>query len=138
VIATDPAAALDRLGDPTALRSCVLVIHHEPETVMTTARDLACDRGWIEIPIGRDLSAALLNVPVKQRSRHARQWLHDRLTNLAPNTVVFTGIDLLFEPSLELNPLALLRQMSRLAPVIAAWPGSVNAHGLSYGTPPSV
>jgi hypothetical protein len=97
--------------------------------------DLALHRGWAEIAIGRNLSAALLNIPVNQRPRHARQWVHEQLTTLAPGPVVLTGIDLLFEPSLELDPLALLRQLSRLAPIVAAWPGSFNTRGLAYGTP---
>jgi hypothetical protein len=44
-------------------------------------------------------------------------------------------MDVLFEPSLELDPLALLRQLARVTPVVAAWPGSTGASLLTYGVP---
>jgi hypothetical protein len=127
--------ALDRLADPVFPSSCLLIVHPEPERTVAAVRDLTCDRGWPEIEIGRELSAALLNVAARQRPRSAIAWLRARFTDVAPGPTVLTGIDVLFEPLLELDPLTLLRQMSRVTRVVAAWPGSTVASRLTYGVP---
>ena len=135
VIATDPAMVLDRLADPVLPSSCLLVVHLEPERAVADVRALTHDRGWPEIEVGREISAVLLNVAAKQRSRTAIAWLRAKVTDVAPGPTVLTGIDVLFEPSLELDPLALLRQMVRVTRVVAAWPGSIGANRLTYGVP---
>ena len=58
-----------------------------------------------------------------------------RLGEEAPGPVLCTEIDLLFEPSLGLDPLALFRQVSRETALVVAWPGGWDGGGLTYATP---
>ena len=132
---TDPARALDRLTDSRFPSSCLLVVHPDPAHVNRVVGDLARVHGWPEIVVGRELSAALLPVPLKNRGREARAWMREGIGGAAPSPVVLTGIDVLFEPSLELEPVGLLRQMARLTPLAAAWPGTVDGHRLAYASP---
>jgi hypothetical protein len=135
VSVTDLATTLDRLAERIALSSSVLVVHVEPETATAAVRELARKHGWIALSVGLASSIELLNVPIKQRSRHIRQWLRNQVNSTAPTPVALTGIDILFEPSLAIDPLALLRQMARLTPVIAAWPGTFDGQTLAYAIP---
>jgi hypothetical protein len=135
VIAADPAMALDRLADPVLPSSCLLIVHLEAERAVAAVRALTDERGWPEIEVGRELSAALLNIAPGQRPRSAIAWLRARFSDMGPGPTVLTGIDILFEPSLELDPLALLRQLARVTPVVAAWPGSTGPSRLTYGVP---
>jgi hypothetical protein len=61
--------------------------------------------------------------------------LKDVLANAVPIPSALSYIDILFEPSLELDPLALFRQLSRVTPIVVAWPGMVSSSGLSYAMP---
>lgn len=132
---TDPATVLDRLTDPRFPPSCLLLVHPDPAHVNRVVDDLAQERGWLDIAVGRELSVALFSVPVKDRGREARVWMRERISGVAPGPVVLTGIDVLFEPSLELEPVGLLQQMGRLSPLAAAWPGIVEGERLAYAAP---
>ncbi len=53
----------------------------------------------------------------------------------APGPVICTDIDLLFDPTLALDPLRLLRDSSRSAVLIVLWPGAVADGVLDYAVP---
>jgi len=44
-------------------------------------------------------------------------------------------IDVLFEPTLKLDPLGLLRQFSRVTKLIVTWPGTYINDVLAYAVP---
>jgi hypothetical protein len=54
---------------------------------------------------------------------------------MSPGPVLCTEIDLLFEPSLELDPLPLLVDISRATRLVIAWPGSYVGGVLAYAAP---
>ena len=85
--------------------------------------------------IGRGLSQALLDVPLQERTRAAREWLETAIREKAPGPVFCADTDILFEPSLQLDPLALFRQISRLVPVVVFWAGKHENGVLSYAVP---
>lgn len=47
----------------------------------------------------------------------------------------FTDISLLFEPSLALDPLALLQRLSEHRRLVVYWPGTWDGHTLTYAVP---
>lgn len=49
--------------------------------------------------------------------------------------VLCTDTDLLFEPALGLDPLALLRQASRMTRLVVTWPGTYRDGILTYAVP---
>jgi len=88
--------------------------------------------------VGRELSAALLSEPPRRRSAAARRWIETRLREIASThagAVLCTEIDLLFEPTLQLDPLKLLRDASRVTRIVVAWPGSYASDVLAYAVP---
>ena len=65
----------------------------------------------------------------------AQRALERALRESQPGPVLCTDIDLLFEPALHLDPLALFRDNSRAVTIIVAWPGTFTANVLSYAVP---
>ena len=114
---------------------CLLLVHSEVCTLQEAANELVPTHEWLHLSIGRELSAALLSEPPKRRSRAARRWMESRLSEMAPGPVLCTEIDLLFEPTLSLDPLRLLRHASRVTRLVITWPGSSSDNVLSYAAP---
>jgi hypothetical protein len=114
---------------------CVLLTQTDVGRLNAADRYLSDRFGWPVLSISDQLGAVLLSVAPKRRSRIAGQAAADAIGQLAPGPVVCSHIDLLFEPALELDPLRLLREASRLAPMVVLWPGQYQARVLSYAVP---
>jgi hypothetical protein len=87
------------------------------------------------ININQHLSAALLSILVAERGRYSQKWLIDHITSIPDNPILCTCPDLLFEPSLQVDPLMLFRQAARVKQIIVLWPGDYSANVLSYAVP---
>jgi hypothetical protein len=116
-------------------RTCLLLVHPEVRRLEDAAAELLAAHGWARLSVGQELSTALLSETVQRRSRKARQWMKARLGEMAPGPVLCTEIDLLFEPTLELDGLRLLCDISRVARMVVTWPGSYVDGVLAYATP---
>ncbi|MCP4537842.1 MAG: BREX-3 system P-loop-containing protein BrxF [Chloroflexi bacterium] len=58
-----------------------------------------------------------------------------RLSEMAPGPVLCTETDLLFEPTLKLDPLRLMRDASKVIRLVVAWSGSYTEDVLAYAVP---
>jgi hypothetical protein len=114
---------------------CLLLVHLDPARLERVAGELATAYGWPRVEVGRELSAALLAEPPAQYPGQARRWLAGRLRALAPGPALVTGVDLLLEPALDVEPLLLLRRASRTTRLVVTWPGAYERGVLSYGVP---
>ncbi len=90
---------------------------------------------WQVISMDNVVCEQLLPLPVTARAGQV-----DRLINLAlqayesgPLLVIDT--DVLFEPSLQLDPLLLFQRASRQLPLVVTWAGSFEHSRLSYAVP---
>ncbi len=115
-------------------RTCLLLVHEDIRMLDAAARAIASSNGWHSVSIGGELSAALLQVSARRRPRTAQDWLTSRLVSLAPGPALCTEVDLLFEPTLELDPLWLFQRVGRVVPTAALWPGSYANDILTYAT----
>ncbi len=127
--------AVAALLSPLSSQSCLLLVGREMAALSGAAAFLVVEHHWPLLGIGGDLARALLPEPESERPRMASRWLVDRLRALAPGPAVCTGIDLLFEPSLSLDPLALFVSAARQTRLVVAWPGSFAEGRLSYAAP---
>ena len=114
---------------------CILLVSRDIGLLQRQAEELACYRNWPVLCVGSALSAPLISISPRQRSRTAQLLLRRRLDEAAPGPLMCTDIDLLFEPTLQLDPLALFRRASRSLPLIVAWPGHYDGGVLSYAVP---
>lgn len=126
---------LDQFLATRSYYPCCILAHTDVRQLQQAADFVLACYHWPLLSIGTALSAALLSMAPPQRARAAHTTLVDAIRPLAPGPLIIIDIDLLFEPSLALEPLRLLRDMSRLATLIVFWPGAVNGDTLSYAVP---
>jgi hypothetical protein len=86
------------------------------------------------INVNLELSRRLLNVPIKRRPRRV-QALLEEIAGKNSDTVLLDNIELLFDASLEQDPLRCLELLSRRTTVVATWNGSVDNRYLIYAAP---
>lgn len=80
------------------------------------------------------LSEKLVVMSLKDRERH----LHDLLSGLvkeSQDTCYLSRINVLFEESLQAEPLKLLQHAAKKKPIIVIWPGDMDGISLNYSKP---
>lgn len=82
--------------------------------------------------VGIELSRRLLDVTERERPLRVEELLRQIVTG---DPALLDNIEVLFEPGLQVDPLALLQSLSRDRTVVAAWPGAVAAGQLHYAEP---
>lgn len=127
--------AVSRFLASTPYHACLLLIHPEIVRLQTAVSHLTQTYNCSTLSIGKELSRALLPNAPGQRSRQARRILPELISRYAPGPLLCTDSDLLFEPTLALDPLALLREASRKVTLIVAWPGRYQNGVLAYAVP---
>lgn len=111
----------------------VLLITVEGTKKSPLLHALAQRRSAEVLNIGSVLGARLAALPVKQRALAVPEELRDLVDKHAVNgLVLLDNLELLFDRSLRLNPLDLLKQIARARRVVAVWPGQLRAGRLTY------
>lgn len=95
-------------------------------------RELAANRGWKYVDSQTLVTAELLELVPKARPREAPHILDAMLSREKAEVILLDGLQLLFTPLLNLDPLALLRQLSKKHLIVAAWPGRYEGGRLSF------
>ena len=111
---------------------CVLLVSPEIVRLERCVRRVVDDTSWPVLSVGNSLSVKLLSSAPRQRSSQAQRILRELLAEAGPGPLICSDIDLLFEPSLALNPLVLFREASRTTGLVVAWPGSHSHDTLRY------
>lgn len=85
----------------------------------------------VSVSVGKMLAAAILKTEPQRRSKALGQILEDVLSGLADNTTV-RDIDVLFNPTYEVDVLRLLERAYREKFYSVVWPGEYNDGKLTY------
>ncbi len=83
--------------------------------------------------LGEELSRRLLVIPPHLRSAEAEELTIDLVNEIGSLRIAIDNTEILFEPPLRLNPLAVLKKLSRSQVVVATWTGSFDKSKLTYG-----
>lgn len=83
------------------------------------------------INVNLELSASMLELTLKQRSIRLPKLL-DQIVETGNPVVLLDNLEILFDKSLEQDPLRLLERISRNRSVIATWSGSIKDNRLVY------
>ncbi|MEQ8192326.1 MAG: BREX-3 system P-loop-containing protein BrxF [Candidatus Eremiobacterota bacterium] len=86
------------------------------------------------VNLSLSLTERLLTMSVKERVYK----LSDVLLEIIPeksSSIFLTSIEVLFEPSLEVNLFPLLKKLARTCTLIVNWPGEYDGNYLIYGRP---
>jgi hypothetical protein len=98
-------------------------------------RQISNNQGIPIINLGLTLSRQLLSLTIRQRKLKAADMIEDILGEPDSPRVGVDNTEIIFEPSLKLNALGLLRNISRNRLVIWAWNGEAEGDLLTYGYP---
>ena len=83
------------------------------------------------VNVGMELSRRLLDLPERERPLRVEELLRHIVADTGDPTLI-DNLEVLFEPGLRVDPLALLQSLSRDRTVVASWPGAVFAGQLHY------
>jgi len=114
-------------------RICFVVAAHGAGLTATLS-ELATRIDTPVISLGALFSEALLDLTVSERRLRATRVLAD-LVDPQRDRVVIDSIEVLFAPTLALDPVAVLSQIARHRTLIVSWPGTWDGQRLSYAEP---
>jgi len=113
---------------------CLILTHPESQVIDGLIEHIKKENFNV-VELDLKLSELLITVPMTERSRFVEKWVHDFLTSYKPGPVVCTRSDLLFEPHLNIDPLALFRQAARITRLVVLWLGDFTENELFYAIP---
>ena len=113
---------------------CLLLVHPYIQILEKLSTEIQ-ELGLSHLNISKGLSTSLMTVSSSERSRFSQKWLLDTLVTFQNGPVLCTFPDLLFDPSLKIDPLSLIRQAARTKQLIVLWPGEYSVNTLSYAVP---
>jgi len=87
------------------------------------------------INVNLEMSFRLLDLPVGKRPSMLSKLFSGVLKDSPNDLVLMDNIEILFDKSLEQNPLSLLQNNSKNKVIIAAWNGRIKNGGLMYAEP---
>ena len=133
--ALEMLARLDLLATEIgALHSKLILLVGAPHTGKTAL--LATFGGRVEartLNVGSTLGRRLAMIPQKQRHLHASTVLRELADEYAKgDLLLLDNIESLFDTTLQLNPLDLLKRHAHSRRVVAVWPGELREGRLAY------
>ncbi|MBW1676340.1 MAG: BREX-3 system P-loop-containing protein BrxF [Deltaproteobacteria bacterium] len=87
------------------------------------------------INVNLEISRRMLELTTRQRALQASRLLEDILRQNRSDVVLLDNIEILFEKSLEQDPLRLLQGLSRNRTIVATWNGEIGDNYLIYAAP---
>ena len=115
--------------------NCKLILLVGPQTARKTAL-LKAFAGSVEtsiLNVGAELGRRLAAIPQKQRHLQAGTALRELADEHANgDLLLMDNIELLFDKTLQLDPLELLKRHAHSRRVVAVWPGELRDGRLAY------
>lgn len=96
-------------------------------------RGLADAEDGAFVDVGNRLSSSLIEVPVSLRSASVEDCFAACLGESPSAVTCLDHLEILFEPSLRVNPVALVKGASRHAVLVVSWPGTTSPGQLFFG-----
>lgn len=87
------------------------------------------------LDLNRSLSEQLIIVPKQERAKVIGQTVSELVNGVTGEALLITGLEILFDRSLAVDPIRLLKRCSANKMLLVVWPGEKSSSGLSYATP---
>ena len=126
---------LARIDSATELYHRLVLVAAPSGSGKTAAlQDIARRTGAPLLNLNLEVSRSLLDLTGRQRALQLPRVLEEVVGRAQP-LVLLDNIEILFDVTLEQDPLRLLQGLSRNRTVVASWNGPVDNGYLSYATP---
>jgi ABC-type uncharacterized transport system ATPase component len=99
--------------------------------LQSVAQDLRCQL----VNVNLELCKRMLDLTRGQRSRQIERLLKDVIAAVSGEVVLLDNLEILFDTSLEVDPLRLLQVSSRNRTIVASWNGNFQDARLTYAEP---
>jgi hypothetical protein len=96
---------------------------------------VAQENGFPLLNINLELSKRMLELTRSQRARQVERLFKDVIASAQGDVVLLDNLEILFDPSLEVEPLRLLQVVSRTCMLVATWNGQYRHETLTYAEP---
>lgn len=113
----------------------VLVVAPSGSQKTRVVRQIAKDRSWPYVNVNLELSKRMLDLTARQRALQAPTVLRDLIKEAGDDSIVLDNNEILFDRALQLDPLRVLKDLSRSTTVVATWNGQIDGSGLGYAEP---
>lgn len=123
-----------RVDDITSLNSKLVLLIGPPRSGKSVLLGQLSERRHASVlNVGAVLGRRLLAIPSTRRHLQAADILKDLADdNANQGMLLLDNIELLFDRTLQLNPLDLLKRHAQARPVVSVWPGELRENRLSY------
>ncbi len=122
------------ISEVSALNSKLILLiggPHSGKSALLNA--LGSKRDLTPLRVGAELGNKLAALPQRRRQLQTTSILRELADQHAKdNLLLVDNIELLFDRTLQLDPLDLLKQHARVRRVVAVWPGQMNEGRLTY------
>jgi hypothetical protein len=128
MVAPQVIEKLERLVDEVgALQSKLVLLIGAPNAGKTALlHALTKSKGVTPLNVGAELGGRLAGMPQRQRHLQTMTILRELVDQHAPgDLLLLDNIELLFDRSLKLDPLDLLKRHAHVRRVVAVWPGEL-------------
>ena len=128
MVAPQVIEKLERMVDEVgALQSKLILLIGPPNSGKTALlHSLAKRKGVTPLNVGAELGGRLAGMPQRQRHLQTTTILRELADQHAPSDLLLLdNIELLFDRSLQLDPLDLLKRHAHAKRVVAVWPGEL-------------
>jgi len=114
--------------------SLLLIVDPSIQKLDRTAEQICSLYKVKEINLGKELSQFLIPHPKSEYTSLIIDWVRDKIEQAEIEPILFRQTDLLFEPSLNIDPLVLFQQNSRNHTVLVLWAGDYQNNKLCYAS----
>jgi hypothetical protein len=128
------AELLKIIDDLKSIQSrLVLIIGNSKQGKTLLLNAVSASKGTPVLNVGSKLGNGLRNISIRQRSFEAAAILRELSNSRTPDELLLLdNIEILFDHSLKLDPLDLLKRQAQIRPVVAVWPGELSNGRLTY------
>ena len=127
--------ALNRFLEQGSYYPCCLLVSQEVAVLARAAHEAERLLSWPVVSMEDVVCEPLLPLPVTERAGQVNELIDTALQAYVPGPALVADTDVLFEPSLQLDPLLLFKRASRLLPLVITWAGTFEHGRLSYAVP---
>ena|SRR6266699_6059308 len=127
--------ALDRFLEKRPYFPCCLIVCRDVRVLAWAAIETQRLFAWQMVSMEDVVCEPLLSLSAMVRAGQVNGLIDKALQAYDAGPLLVIDTDVLFEPSLQLDPLLLFQRASRMLPLVVTWAGSFEHGRLSYAVP---